>query len=139
MPDGEVVVTTLVPVPEEAAFVAFTEQIDRWWDRRDLPSRDAVVRFEADRLVLMTPSGSQTLASVQEWSPPSRLRLAWTGPHSRPGDEVVVEFAAEAGGTRVQVWHRREGLDPSSVSYSVVGLWWAELLSKLIARSVWVG
>ena len=43
MPADEVVVTSVVALPVEQAFSAFTDEIDRWWQRTPGGDRDAQV------------------------------------------------------------------------------------------------
>ena len=131
VPTGEVVVTAVVGLGLEEAFSAFTEQIDRWWRRGRAKDAEAIVRFEGDHLVSVTPAGASVLATVSAWEAPDRLELDWQGPHSRPGDVVVVEFEPEPGRTRVTVRHRRAGASPAAVETSIVGLWWGDVLQRL--------
>ena len=132
MPADEVVVTSVVGLPVERAFSTFTSEIDRWWLRAPSHDRDAVVQFESDQLVAISPTGSEVLATVSSWNPPRRLDLAWHGPNAELGDVVVIEFDPEPPGTRVTVRHRRRGLSPESVEAAVVGLWWGDLVSRLV-------
>ena len=132
VPADEVVVTSVVALPVERAFSAFTDDIDRWWQRAPGRNHDAIVQFERDRLVAVSPVGSEVLATVSSWDPPRRLDLDWNGPHAKPGDSVVVEFDPEPRGTRVTIRHRRRGLAPEAVEAAVVGLWWGDLVSRLI-------
>jgi uncharacterized protein YndB with AHSA1/START domain len=57
--------------------------------------------------------------------------MEWNGPHSQPGDTVIVEFRPESTGTGVTVHHRREGVNPEDVTAAILGLWWGDLLSRL--------
>jgi uncharacterized protein YndB with AHSA1/START domain len=132
VPAGEIVVTGVVTLPVEQAFTAFTEDIDRWWQRPAGRGGDAIIRFESDQLVSVSASGSQVLAAVTSWNPPRRLDLEWRGPHARPGDGVVVEFDPEPPGTRVTIHHQRRGISPQAVEAAVVALWWGDLLGRLV-------
>jgi len=132
VPADEVVVTSVVALPVEQAFSAFTDEIDRWWQRTPGGDRDAIIQFENGRLVAVSRVGSEVLATVSSWHPPRRLDLDWNGPHAKAGDGVVVEFDPEPRGTRVTIRHQRRGLAPEAVEAAVVGLWWGDLLSRLI-------
>ena len=61
MPADEVVVTSVVALPVEQAFSAFTDEIDRWWQRTPGGDRDAIIQFESDRLVSVSPAGREVL------------------------------------------------------------------------------
>jgi uncharacterized protein YndB with AHSA1/START domain len=135
MPQGEVTVTTVVAIPVEEAFTLFTERIDRWWVRPPGTETGSVVRFEGGRLVAVTSQGVEVLASVATWDPPAVLELDWSGPHSRPGDRVTIEFQPEPEGTRVTVRHHREGVRPEETIAAVLGLWWGSVLSRFVSRS----
>ena len=132
MPVGEVVVTTLVPLAPERAFASFTDDIDRWWQRTPPQGRDSVIRFERDRLVAVSDAGADVLATVTDWSPPRRLDLDWRGPHAQDGDTVVIEFEPEGDGTRVTIRHRRPGIDPAATVSAIIGLFWGDLLGRLL-------
>jgi uncharacterized protein YndB with AHSA1/START domain len=127
---GEVVVTTVVGLPTDRAFAAFTDEIDRWWWRRPGEPPDGIIGFEAGRLVAVSSSGATVLATVMAWEPPDRFQLEWNGPHGEPGDTVTVEFQPEPNRTRVTVRHRRAGLSPSDVGSAIIGLWWGNLLQR---------
>ncbi len=81
MPTGEVVVTTVVALPLQRAFAAFTDDIDRWWQRS--AGTGTIVRFEEERLVAVSSAGVEVLATVIGWKPPHRFELQWHGPYSR--------------------------------------------------------
>lgn len=130
MPTGEVVVTTVVGLPLERAFGAFTDDIDRWWTAVDDPR--STVRFDGDRLVAVSAVGVAVLAKVASWQPPDRLELEWLGPHGQPGDTVIVDFEPEGELTRVTVRHRRSGLTPQAFESALIGLWWGGVLQRLM-------
>lgn len=129
---GEVLVAALVAVPVDDAFESFTRGIDRWW-QRDRPSPDAIVQFEGDRLVAVTPRGVQLLAEIERWTPPSLVSLRWSGPPAKPGDRVIIEFSPEGNSTRVVVRHQRSGMVPQDVEAAVIGLWWGDIVSRATA------
>jgi uncharacterized protein YndB with AHSA1/START domain len=135
MPEGEVIVTCLVAVSLDDAFLIFTQGIDRWWVRIPGQVEDTVVRFEGDRLVAATANGTQLLATVAKWSPPVHLEMQWSGPHAHPGDTVTIDFHPEGDATRVTIRHRRSGLRPEETTAAILGLWWGDLLARL-ARQV---
>jgi uncharacterized protein YndB with AHSA1/START domain len=131
MPTGEVVVTTMVSQPPRVAFAAFTEEIDRWWQRP--AGSGTIVRFEEERLVAVSSAGAEVLAMVIAWNPPHRFELQWNGPYSQAGDTVTVGFEPEGAGTRVTVTHRRDGLRPEDAVAAVLGFWWGDILRRLAA------
>lgn len=133
MPDGEATVTCVVELPLEEAFAFFTEAVDRWWVRAPLIPEDAVVGFESGRLVAATPDGALTLGTVVAWEEPTLIAMDWHGPHARPGDVVTITFQPEAGGTRVSLHHRREGLRSGDAAAAVLGLWWGDRLRSFSA------
>lgn len=122
--------TTVVGLPVEGAFGAFTDHIDRWWSSVDDPRPS--VRFDGDRLVAISATGQAVLANVATWQPPDRIGLEWLGPHGQPGDFVMIEFEPEGELTRVTVRRRRSGLAPAAVEAAIVGLWWGDLLQRLM-------
>ena len=73
------------------------------------------------------------LAEVAQWSPPSLVELRWHGPHSQPGDVLVVELSQDGVDTRVTIRHRRDGLVPGAGAGGVTGTWWGDLLRRLAA------
>jgi hypothetical protein len=129
---GEVLATTRVGLGIDDAFCALTADIDRWW-QRDPARPDAIVQFQGDRLVSVAADGTEVLAEVARWSPPSLVELSWHGPHSQPGDVVVVELSQEGVGTRVTIRHRRDGLVPGGGDGGTTGTWWGDLLCRLAA------
>jgi len=129
---GEVTITAIVPLEIDAAFSAFTTDIDRWWVRG--PESGTVVRFEGERLLEVSTDGAVTLATVTASVPPTHIELDWDGPHSAPGDKVIVDFVPDAGGTRVTIRHRRQGIESAGALSAVIGLWWGDRLSKLQRR-----
>ena len=128
---GEAVVTGVVALPAEQAFVMFTDEIDRWWQRRRGDDPAAIIRFEGERLVAVTAAGAEVLATVATWSPPDRLDLDWLGPHGLPGDRVAIEFEPHGGGSRVTIRHQRGGLSPAAVESAIIGLWWGDVVARL--------
>lgn len=138
MSAGEVVVTTLVTLPVQRAFAAFTDGIDRWWQRS--AGFNTIVRFEQERLVAVSHAGVEVLASVIGWKPPHRFQLEWHGPYSEPGDTVTVEFEPDGEGTRITITHRRDGLRSVDAVTAVLGFWWGDILRRLGgAERTWSG
>jgi uncharacterized protein YndB with AHSA1/START domain len=95
----------------ERAFELFTGQASSWWPhgRRHTPDPASRIVFEPlGRFFERASDGREVeLGRVLEWTPPRRLVLDFfigTGP-AEP-TFVVVEFAAEAEGSRVTVLHR---------------------------------
>ena len=129
MANGEVAITAIVPLTVEAAFSSFTKDIDRWWARGS--EGGTVVRFEGERLLEVSTNGAVTLATVTASVPPNQLELDWSGPHSEPGDKVVIDFEPAEPGTRVTIRHRRPGIESAGAMSAVIGLWWGDRLSRL--------
>lgn len=146
-------VTTTVAVAPAIAFEVFTEEIDRWWRRGARFRRGAEgseLRFAAAddgrRLIETTGGGAADaieIGKVLAWEPGARLVFEWRGPDFAPGELTVVEvrFEPAAGGTRVTLEHRgweafgpdhpaRHQLDGTGFT-SMLGLWWADLLTAL--------
>lgn len=117
-PTGDgLTVSIVVAVDPGRAFQAFTGDIDRWWLRGPKhrfrePYHDGFLRFDTageGRLVEHYPDGSSfTVGRILRWIPGEILHLTWRLPNFAPDEstEVVVTFAAVAGGTRVSVEHR---------------------------------
>jgi uncharacterized protein YndB with AHSA1/START domain len=135
MAESAVTVTCLVPVPVERAYALFVEHIDRWWVRDRAP--EAIIRFEGDQLVEATSEGAKVLATISAIEEPARIELAWEGPHAQPGDTVEIRFEPEATATRVTVSHLRPALQPNDVAVAVLGLWWGDLLSRLVGGATY--
>ena len=113
--------TVRVPAEPARAFRLFTEGMGTWWPL-DAYSRAVAELAEqdvrAEWLEFQARPGGAVLehlsdgtvlpwAEVTAWDPPARVQMAWR-PHSmpEPPTEVEVSFAAEAGGTRVELEHR---------------------------------
>jgi uncharacterized protein YndB with AHSA1/START domain len=110
-----------VPLPIDAAFRLFVDDIDRWWPD-EVHSRAAhgqygdgvTVRrvvFEprvGGRVYEITSDGVEgSWADVTTFEPPSGFVLAWK-PNDRaePPTEVEVRFEADGDGTIVRLQHR---------------------------------
>lgn len=126
----EVVISRVLGQPIEEAFLLFTGAIDQWWQRAE-DEQDAVIRLDEGGLVAVGEHRTKRLAGVSLWSPPTRIELDWHGPHSKAGDQVIVEFKDLGTSTAVSVRHCRTGLTPAAGDGGVVGLWWAERLLAL--------
>lgn len=104
-------VSVHVTAAPEAAFAAFTDEIDSWYvkDRHTLadPARAVAVRFEpgvGGRLVEVYDRGTgegREMGRVTVWEP--GRRLAFT---DERGTEVEVSFDADGDRTRVTLQHR---------------------------------
>jgi uncharacterized protein YndB with AHSA1/START domain len=113
--------TIAVDVPQEQAFAAFTDGLDRWWPRTHKIGAEALEEAvlegrQGGRWYERDTDGSEcNWGKVLVWEPPSRLVLAWqiTAEWAYDADlvtEVEVTFTPEGPGrTRVDVEHR--GLD----------------------------
>ena len=110
-----------VPLPIDAAFRLFVDDIDRWWPV-ELFSRVADEQYgngvavrrivfeprRGGRLYEVTSEGVEgSWAEVLEYEPPSRIVLAW-----KPNDrdeaptEVEVRFEPDGDGALVRLEHR---------------------------------
>jgi uncharacterized protein YndB with AHSA1/START domain len=100
-----------VKASPEAAFAAFTDEIDSWYvkDRHTLadPARAVAIRFEpgvGGRLVEVYDGGTgegREIGRVTVWEPGQRLAFT-----DERGTEVEVWFAAAGARTRVTLEHR---------------------------------
>lgn len=99
--------------PVEHAFRVFTEEIDTWWPLRthavDTAQAQTVVMEgrEGGRLFERTASGEEHVwGRLTAWEPPNRVAYTWhPGRGEETAQEVVVTFAPEGEGTRVEVRH----------------------------------
>jgi hypothetical protein len=104
-------VSVSVTATPEAAFAAFTDEIDSWYvkDRHTLadPARAAGIAFEpgvGGRLVEVYDRGTgegREMGRVTAWEPGRRLAFV-----DERGTEVEVSFSADGDGTRVTLEHR---------------------------------
>lgn len=105
--------TVRVEVPIETAFETFTRGIGSWWP----VATHSVFKERVRQLVLEERAGGRVYerseggeqadwADVLVWEPPARLVLRWRVNPRRGPTEVEVRFAAEEGGTRVELEHR---------------------------------
>ncbi len=103
------------------AFVAFTRDIDRWWQRgprfrvgagkegAEKRFLSGTMRLDGRALVEEYPDGTSfELGKVSVWEPGVRLVVGWRIPSFAPGEmtEVEVTFAAQGSGTEVVLVHR---------------------------------
>jgi len=154
----QVRVSVLVRVPVEAAFRAFTEDINLWWRRgvkyRVFGGERGIIHLEPwvnGRVFESFEQGESERAFqtgvVLVWDPPHRLVFEWRAVNFAPSEktEVEVEFAASASdpaaATLVTVSHRgwsklrddhpvRHGHDARAF-LRTMGPWWGELMSSL--------
>ncbi|HTJ44077.1 MAG TPA: SRPBCC domain-containing protein [Kofleriaceae bacterium] len=141
-----VVVTTLVEVDAATAFAVFTSEIDLWWRREARFRAGGAMRFDDQRLVEIVGERVIELGRVTAWEPPRRLVVAWLGTSKVAGAETEVEvrFDPEGAATRVTIEHRgwdrvpalhpgRHGLGTGIAFDSLIGGWWADLLTALLS------
>jgi len=156
-PGDGVRVTTVVDVDPKTAFEVFTGEIGTWWRRdpryRFDPTRPGTMRFEGGaggRLIeAYDESGQDAFEAgrVLAWEPGARLVFEFRGRSFGPGEttEVEVRFEASGSGTRVTVeqrgWSRLPAGHPARHGHQgqaftdMMGLWWADLLTRLRAHS----
>ena len=152
-----VTVTTVLAVDRATAFYVFTEEVDFWWKRgprfRVDPSRPSTMRFEprvGGRFLEVYDEASDDSfehGKVRAWEPNERVVFEMRARDLKPEERTEVEIRVESveQGTRVTVHHRgwdafaddhpvRHGLVGESFS-SMMGLWWADLLTAVRARA----
>ena len=112
--------SVVVDASPPQAFAVFTSGIDRWWPKSHgigaTPITQSVIEpFVGGRWYTQHEDGSDVvLGHVRVWEPAQRLVVSWEvsaewKPDPRPAftSEVEVRFTAEAGGTRVELEHRK--------------------------------
>ncbi len=156
-PDDRARASIRVAVPPAEAFRIFTEEIDLWWRagvRYRVGGGRAVVMLEpgvGGRLLQRTGEGPDavvvTTGEVLQWQPPELLVLRWRAANFAPHEwtRVEVRFTPQGEGTFVTVEHSgwaairpdhpaRHG-EVAAVFLARLGMWWADLLRSLSARS----
>jgi uncharacterized protein YndB with AHSA1/START domain len=147
-------VTVTVAVPADAAFEAFTQQIDLWWRKgvayRASGPRSSVIAFEPrlDGRLFEEWSDAGELrvheaGRVIIWDPPHRLAFSWRGTNFEAGESTLVDitFTPTVSGTRVDLVHSglaalrpdhpaRHG-QPVEAFIRTIGVWWGQLLTGL--------
>ena len=131
-----------------AAFSAFTAGLGTWWPREYSWGPESLQRHELEprsggRVTEHTSGGGQLdWGRVLEWSPPTRLVLAWwIGPDRSPCPDtptrVTIGFRADGDSTRVTVVHDRfevhgdDGRDYAEAMRSEHG--WSHILQQYAA------
>jgi uncharacterized protein YndB with AHSA1/START domain len=105
--------TIMVDCPMEEAFRVFTTEIASWWPLLT----HSIGGEQVERLVFEEYAGGEVYevakdgarahwADVLAWEPPARFVLDWQVNPTEPATELEVRFAAEDGGTRVELEHR---------------------------------
>lgn len=118
----------------EQAFRVFTAEIGTWWPLDTHAIHAGAVRevvweeHEGGEVYEISTAGDKAhWATVLAWEPPARAVIAWhVNPDAAAATEVEVRFAAEAGGTRVELEHRgweRLGAQAAEVRGSYEGGW----------------
>ena len=98
----------------EHAFEVFTRGIGSWWPLETHALHPGEVgevvweEHEGGEVYEVSTGGERAhWATVLAWAPPTGLTIAWkVDPDAPAATEVEVRFAAEAGGTRVELEHR---------------------------------
>jgi len=132
----------VVPVGQDVAFGAFTEEIGQWWpvgDGHSVFGAGAAVAWRDGRLVETAPDGREAAwGTVLHWDPPHRLRLTWH-PGRAEADATEVEvtfFPLDGGPTLVTLEHRgwERYADPTAArdEYS---RGWPTVLNQFAART----
>ncbi|MFK7928976.1 MAG: SRPBCC domain-containing protein [Myxococcota bacterium] len=132
----------------ERSFVAFTEEIHRWW-RPEPRFRWLVgggtLRFTDGQLVEESGDERFIVGPVLAWEPSHHLAFGWRGP-SFSGDEstrVDVRFVQDGPRTRVILEHSgwaqirpdhpvRRGTKDTPAFRALLGLYWGESLGRLV-------
>jgi uncharacterized protein YndB with AHSA1/START domain len=103
-----------VRCPPERAFAVFTREIGRWWPLKRGFSFDRERAYEiflddrvGGRFYERFVDGSESeIGRVIRCEPPHLIVFGFNGSDWGAPTEVEVRFAAEAGGTRVELEHR---------------------------------
>ena len=103
----------MVDCPMDEAFRVFTAELSSWWPlltHSIHAERAREVVFEereGGEVYELSETGEKAhWADVLAWEPPSRVVLDWKVNPDRPSTELELRFAAEDGGTRVDLEHR---------------------------------
>ncbi len=99
-----------LPCPVSRAFALITEQASHWWpaSRRHTGDVASEIRLLATgRFWERAHDGREVeLGRVRRWAPPDRLELDfYPGTDAEHPTRVVIDFAAEEGGSRVTITH----------------------------------
>ena len=153
-PGDRVTVSVQLSVSAEAAFHAFTDEIDRWW-RRGLPYRVSgnkrgILRLDPwidGRLyeTIETETGTEVAESgrITAWEPPRRLAFEWRAINFEPDDTTTVEVTFEPRGAGTLVTLRHSGWSAIRLDHPVrhsqpvpefirgMGMWWGDLMTAL--------
>jgi hypothetical protein len=120
------------------AFVLFTERASEWWPEElrhtDDPRSEIVMLAEGRFYERATTGREVELGRVTVWEPPARLILDfYPGTDAAHPTEVVVQFAATDGGTRVVVAHgpKTESADLWAAGAHAFERAWDRLLPRL--------
>jgi hypothetical protein len=124
----------LVDCGIETAFRVFTEKTAEWWpfEGHSLFDDDTEhVVFEGragGRVYERSRSGEEGLwGTLTSWEPPHAFAMTWhPGREAETGQQLEVRFAAEGGGTRVDLLHsgfERRGADAEGVRSSYDSGW----------------
>lgn len=108
--------TITVPLSPEDAFRLFTERMGEWWplDTHSLSAgegalpRDVTVEPREGGQILETrPDGTTApWGRITEWRPGARFGVAWhVGREEEEATDLLVVFASEGTGTRVELTH----------------------------------
>ncbi len=100
--------TIHVDTSVERAFEVFTQEWSTWWPTatHSVAQGETTVDWRPGGLVLETKGDERhEWADVLEYDPPRSFRLRWRVNPEQPATELRVAFAAEAGGTRVDLTH----------------------------------
>lgn len=99
-----------MPAPPRDAFVAFTSQLDQWWDPLLTPDPASFSGVDLDprgEVAFRHGKDRHVWGEVTEWDPGTRLSLAfWLGHSPDHPTTVAVTFTAEGRDkTRVRLEH----------------------------------
>lgn len=144
-------VTISVNAPPARAFAAFTQEIDRWWQRglrfRNGGAGASTMRLEpgvGGRFVERIGDGDAArevaLGVVTQWDPPNGFAMRWRNANfaTHEWTQLDVVFAPLGERTRVTVRHHgwaalpaehpaRHG-QPAKVFIERMGRWWGDVL-----------
>ena len=135
-----------VPLPAQAAFDTFVEQMDVWWPRQGVfPYSFAPkatfprhIRFEAQlngRYYETFADGSEyEIGRITVWQPPTALSYTWQAPTWPSHNQITLRFTYDGEGTLVT--YEQDGFAeagvPELVPYYQIGC--GQTLSAYIAH-----
>ena len=125
----EVHLQETVPLPPQAAFDVFVEQMDVWWPRKGVfpysfapeTTSPLHIRFEAQlggRYYETFTDGSEyVIGHITDWEPPTGLAYSWRDSSWEGSTSIQLRFATDGEGTRVS--YEQNGFAEAGVAWLV--------------------